>query len=68
MGANDTASSGRLSRAGDGGTVFVQAARNFPWKASQSLGVPTVVVAIENYGRVGRLVDRKVDVDPARCP
>jgi carboxypeptidase Q len=51
------------SRAGDGGTVFVQAARNFPWKSSQSLGVPTVVVAIENYGRMARLLDRKVDVD-----
>jgi hypothetical protein len=51
------------SRAGDGGTVFVQAARNAPWKSSQSLGVPTVVVAIENYGRIARLLDRKVDVD-----
>ena len=51
------------SRIGDGGTVFVQAARNFPWKASQSLGVPTVVVAIENYGRMARLLDRKVDVE-----
>jgi len=48
---------------GDGGTVFVQAARNFPWKASQSQGVPTVVVAIENYGRMARLLDRKVDVE-----
>ena len=51
------------SRVGDGGTVFVQAARNFPWKSSQSVGVPTVVVAIENYGRMARLLDRKVDVD-----
>src|SRR5205823_6394102 len=51
------------SRIGDGGTVFVQAARNFPWKASQSHGVPTVVVAIENYGRMARLLDRKVDVE-----
>ena len=51
------------SRIGDGGTVFVQAARNFPWKSSQSLGVPTVVVAIENYGRMARLLDRKVDVE-----
>jgi carboxypeptidase Q len=49
---------------GSGGTIFVDH-RNLPWWSYQrddALPVPVVVVAIENYGRVFRLLKSNVPV------
>jgi carboxypeptidase Q len=47
---------------GDGGTVFVQGVQN-GWKAGSEGVVPTLTMAIEHYGRISRLLDRKQDVE-----
>ncbi|HEY4933595.1 MAG TPA: M20/M25/M40 family metallo-hydrolase [Terriglobales bacterium] len=49
------------SRSGDGGTVFVQGGG--PYKPGDPAGVPSLVMAIENYGRISRLVDRNIPVE-----
>src|ERR1017187_8731257 len=46
------------SRSGDGGTVFVQGGG--PYKPGDPAGVPSLVMAIENYGRISRLLDRNI--------
>ena len=45
----------------DGGTFRVQGAGN-GWKTDAPPTVPTVVMAIEHYGRLARLLDHKEDV------
>jgi hypothetical protein len=45
----------------DGGTFRVQGASN-GWKKDAPPSVPTVMMAIEHYGRLARLLDRKEDV------
>ncbi len=45
----------------DGGTFRVQGAGN-GWKKDAPATVPTIVMAIEHYGRLARLLDRKEDV------
>jgi hypothetical protein len=49
------------SRAGDGGTVFVQSGGAY--KPDDPTGVPSLVMAIEHYGRISRLLDRNVPVE-----
>ena len=49
------------SRAGDGGTVFVQGGAGY--KPGDPAGVPSLVMAIENYGRISRLIDRDIPVE-----
>ncbi len=49
------------SRAGDGGTVFVQSGGSY--KPDEPTGIPSLVMAIEHYGRISRLLDRKVPVE-----
>ncbi len=49
------------SRAGDGGTVFVQGGAGY--KPGDPAGVPSLVMAIENYGRISRLIDRNIPVE-----
>jgi len=49
------------SRGGDGGTVFVQSGGSY--KAGEPIGVPSLVMAIEAYGRISRLLDRNVPVE-----
>jgi hypothetical protein len=49
------------SRSGDGGTVFVQGGG--PYKPGDPAGVPSLVMAIENYGRISRLLDRNIPVE-----
>jgi hypothetical protein len=46
---------------GDGGTIFVQGGGSY--RKGESVGVPNLVMAIEHYGRIWRLLDRKVDVE-----
>ncbi|HUQ50312.1 MAG TPA: M20/M25/M40 family metallo-hydrolase [Terriglobales bacterium] len=46
---------------GDGGTVFVQGGGSY--KKGESVGIPNLVMAIEHYGRISRLLDKKVDVE-----
>src|SRR5205814_47308 len=46
---------------GDGGTVFVQGGSGF--KAGSEPLVPTLTMAIEHYGRISRLLERKQDVE-----
>lgn len=45
----------------DGGTFRVQGAAN-GWKKDAPPAVPTVMMTIEHYGRLARLLDRKEDV------
>jgi carboxypeptidase Q len=47
---------------GDGGTVFVQASGS-PYKKGEPIGVPALVMNIEHYGRIARLIDRNEDVE-----
>ena len=49
------------SRAGDGGTVFVQSGGSY--KPDEPTGVPSLVMAIEHYGRISRLLDRNIPVE-----
>jgi len=49
------------SRAGDGGTVFVQSGGSY--KPDEPTGVPSLVMAIEHYGRIWRLLDRNIPVE-----
>ena len=49
------------SRAGDGGTVFVQGGASY--EPNTPAGVPSLVMAIENYGRISRLLDRNIPVE-----
>jgi len=48
------------SRAGDGGTVFVQSGASY--EPNTPADVPSLVLAIENYGRISRLLDRNIPV------
>jgi carboxypeptidase Q len=47
---------------GDGGTLAVQQAGS-GWIRTEPTGVPALVMAIEHYGRIARLLDRKKDVE-----
>jgi len=49
------------SRSGDGGAVFVQGGAGH--NAGDPAGVPSLVMAIENYGRISRLLDRNIPVE-----
>jgi hypothetical protein len=44
-----------------GGTVFVQSGGS--WKIGQTATVPAVTVALEQWGRIARLIERKTDVE-----
>ncbi len=46
---------------GDGGTVFVAAGG--PYRKGEPTGMPSLVMAVEHYGRIARLLDRNVDVE-----
>jgi carboxypeptidase Q len=46
---------------GDGGTIFVQGTQAY--KKDEPAGVPSVVMSIEHYGRIMRLLDRDVPVE-----
>ncbi len=46
---------------GDGGTVFVS--RGGSWRTGDAPGAPTLVMAVEHYNRVARLLDRKQTVE-----
>ncbi len=46
---------------GDGGTIFVQGTQAY--KKDEPLGVPSLVMSIEHYGRIMRLMDRDVPVE-----
>ncbi len=46
---------------GDGGTIFVQGTRAY--LKDYPMGVPQLVMAIEHYGRLSRLIDHKVPVE-----
>ncbi len=46
---------------GDGGTIFVGGTDAY--KPEQPLGVPSVVMDIEHFGRISRLLDRNVPVE-----
>ena len=46
---------------GDGGTIFV--AKGGSYKPGELIGVPSLVMAIEHYNRVVRLLDHKVKVE-----
>lgn len=45
----------------DGGTFRVQ--QGGSWRAGEALGVPALVMAIEHYGRIARLLEQKKDVE-----
>jgi carboxypeptidase Q len=47
----------------DGGTFHVQSGGGEVYKKDAPMGVPTVVMAIEHYGRLARLLDAKQDVE-----
>jgi hypothetical protein len=49
------------SRAGEAGLVFVQGGASY--EPNTPAGVPSVVMSIENYGRLSRLIDRKIPVE-----
>ena len=49
------------SRSGDAGLVFVQGGASY--KPGDPAGVPSLVMAIENYGRLTRLLDRNIPVE-----
>ncbi len=46
---------------GDGGTVFVQGSGSY--KRDEPPVVPSLQLAVEHYGRIARLLDRKVPVE-----
>lgn len=46
---------------GDGGAVFVQGTNAY--KKEEAIGVPTLVMAPEHYGRVARLLGRSIPVE-----
>lgn len=46
---------------GDGGTIFVQGGGSF--RKGEPVGVPALVMNVEHYGRLARLLDRKEDVE-----
>ncbi len=46
---------------GEGGTVFVQGGGSY--RKGESIGVPNLVMNIEHYGRIARLLDKKRDVE-----
>ncbi len=45
---------------GDGGTLFVQGTNAY--KKDESIGIPALVMAAEHYGRIARLLSRKIPV------
>ena len=48
---------------GDGGTVFVQSGQGVGSRqANEDLGLPSVTIAIENYGRILRTIEKKMPV------
>ena len=49
------------SRAGEAGLVFVQSGASY--EPNTPAGVPSLVMAIENYGRITRLLDRNIPVE-----
>jgi hypothetical protein len=49
------------SRSGDAGLVFVQGGASY--EPNNPAGVPSVVMSIENYGRISRLLDQKITVE-----
>ncbi len=49
------------SRAGDNGLVFVQSGASY--EPGNPAGVPSLVMAIENYGRLTRLLDKNIPVE-----
>ncbi len=49
------------SRAGDNGLVFVQGGASY--EPGNPAGVPSLVMAIENYGRITRLLDKNIAVE-----
>jgi hypothetical protein len=49
------------SSQGDGGTVFVSWGGS--WKKGETAGVPALVMAVEHYNRIARLLDRNVAVE-----
>ncbi len=49
------------SRAGEAGLVFVQGGASY--EPNTPAGVPSVVMAIESYGRISRLIDRSIPVE-----
>jgi hypothetical protein len=49
------------SRAGEAGLVFVQGGASY--EPNTPTGVPALVMAIENYGRITRLLDRNIPVE-----
>src|SRR5664279_2501455 len=48
-------------RSGEAGIVYVQGGAGY--KPGDPAGVPSVVMAIENYGRISRLLDRNIPVE-----
>jgi carboxypeptidase Q len=50
----------RLSRAGDGGTVFVQGGGSRDKNGPRVL--PSVVIAVEHYGRISRILQKGIPV------
>ena len=46
---------------GDGGTIFVQGTQAY--KKDEPMGVPSLVMSIEHFGRVARLMGRDVPVE-----
>ncbi len=46
---------------GEGGTVFVQGGGSY--RKGESPGIPNIVMDIEHYGRISRLLDKKVEVE-----
>ena len=46
---------------GDGGTIFVQSGGSY--KKDEPIGPPYLVMAAEHFGRIARLLSRKVDVE-----
>src|SRR5215469_5873598 len=49
------------SRAGEAGLVFVQSGASY--EPNTPAGVPSLVMAIENYGRLARLLDHNIPVE-----
>ncbi len=49
------------SRAGDNGLVFVQSGASY--EPGNPAGVPSLVMAIENYGRITRLLEKNIPVE-----
>ncbi len=45
---------------GDGGTLFVQGTNAY--KKDEPIGIPALVMAAEHYGRIARLLSRKIPV------